>query len=149
MLFQRYKDSQSLVPSNIQQIKSFNGNTTLSQIQINVACKVKLGISHHSLEENNGNVQSAKALVFVLDNRRDPEEGEEKPRKRKRGEKGKTTGANYNFKNFGAFVQTSKIKGSSKILIGWRTRHLLNAFLLPISSNIVFTSNCWNGNSYR
>jgi len=85
---------------------------------------VKLGVSHHTLEENA--VRSDKPLVFVLDNRKDPEE-EEKNKKRKRGEKNKGSGG-PTFKNFGAYVQTIKIKGSSKISIGWRVRHIFEKY---------------------
>ena len=80
-------------------------------------------MSHHSLEESA--VRSDKPLVFVLDNRKDQEE-EDKNRKRKRGEKNKGAGSGPTFKNFGCYVQTTKIKGSSKISIGWRMRRILD-----------------------
>ena len=82
---------------------------------------MKLGVSHHTLAENA--ISLDKPLVFVLDNRKDPEE-EEKNKKRKRGEKNKGSGG-PTFKNFGSYVQTTKIKGSSKIAIGWRARRMV------------------------
>ena len=83
-------------------------------------CQVKLGVSHHSLVDDN--IQSEKQLVFVLDNR-NVDDGEEKPKKRKKGEPKEKKGPN--FKNFGFYIQPSKIKGSAKLLIGWRARQRL------------------------
>ena len=87
-------------------------------------CKVKLGLSHHSISD--GAVQQDKQLVFVLDNR----SSEEEPKKRKRGAKGnkgnKGNKGGPTFKNFGAYVQPTKIKGCSKLEIGWRIRQMID-----------------------
>ncbi|CAL1126565.1 unnamed protein product [Cladocopium goreaui] len=110
------------LPSHLTALPAVDTPTPLRELvlQLEDAGEVKLGVSHHTLEENA--VRSDKPLVFVLDNRKDPEE-EEKNKKRKRGEKNKGSGG-PTFKNFGAYVQTIKIKGSSKISIGWRVRHI-------------------------
>lgn len=81
------------------------------------SCKVKLTVSHHTLADNS--VRSEKPLVFVMDNKR-PEDEEKGTKKRKRGENKSKPGPN--FKNFGSCLQTTKIKGSSKLVIGWRAR---------------------------
>lgn len=83
-------------------------------------CQVKLGISHHTMVDDN--IQSEKQLVFVLDNR-NLDEGEEKPKKRKKGDPKEKKGPN--FKNFGCYIQPNKIKGSAKLLVGWRARQRL------------------------
>ena len=68
-----------------------------------------------------GNVQLDKPLVFVLDHRTS-EDGEEKQPKRRRKSDNNKTKSGPNFKNFGAFVQPSKLKASGKLVIAWRSR---------------------------
>lgn len=57
-----------------------------------------------------------KPLCFLLDERKDQEEN-------KKGRKGKKKKDNNpTFKNFGSRVNVSKLKGTSKLIIGWRIR---------------------------
>ena len=98
-------------PKDLLLVKNCGAN------QMGCPCKVKLGASHHSLVD--GAITSEKQLVFVLDHR-EADDGEEK-KKRKRGEKKKD---GPSFKNFGAYVQPTKIKGSQKLLVGWRARRI-------------------------
>lgn len=85
--------------------------------------KVKLSVGHHSLVD--GNLTSEKPLAFVLDNRKNPDDDEEGSKTKKRKKDKDTANRKGNavtYKNFGAFVQTSKLKASTKLLIGWRVR---------------------------
>jgi len=72
-----------------------------------------------------GNLTSEKPLAFVLDNRKNPDDDEEGSKTKKRKKDKDTANRKGNavtYKNFGAFVQTSKLKASTKLLIGWRVR---------------------------
>ena len=100
-------------------------------LRIISSCQVKIGVSHHTLAD--GNVQSDKQLVFVLDHR-SLEEGETK--KRKKNADGTKRKNGPSFKNFGAYLQPSKIKASSKLIIGWRARQMFNAFLFTVERTL-------------
>ena len=69
-----------------------------------------------------GNLTSEKPLAFVLDNRKNPDDDEEGNKKKRKKDTTNRKGNGVTYKNFGAFVQTSKIKASTKLLIGWRVR---------------------------
>ena len=79
-----------------------------------------MGISHHSLVDSVP--QSDKPLVFLLDHKKDSEEGEEKEKGKKRKKEKKGSGVTV--KNFGSFVQISKLKQSTMLVVGWRARQL-------------------------
>ena len=66
--------------------------------------------------------QSDKPLVFLLDHKKDSEEGEEKEKGKKRKKEKKGSGVTV--KNFGSFVQISKLKQSTMLVVGWRARQL-------------------------
>lgn len=75
---------------------------------------MKVGVSHHKILAD-GSLESTKELVFVMDPLKDAAVKKEEP-ERKRS---KTT---LNIKNFGAKLDVSKAKASSKISLAWRTR---------------------------
>ena len=82
-----------------------------------------------------GNLTAEKPLAFVLDNRKNLDDGEEvNKKKRKKDATNRKNGVTY--KNFGAYVQTSKIKASTKLLIGWRVRPLFHADFQKIPKHV-------------
>lgn len=76
-------------------------------------------VSHHELQD--GQWQSVKPLVFVLD------EPKEEKTKRERGKSQKNKGGpQMTIKNFGAWISVTKLKTcSDTVSIVWRCRSLV------------------------
>ena len=87
---------------------------------------MKLGVSHHALVD--GALNAEKPLVFVMGNRKDDDEQGSKKRKHDGSNR---KGNSVSIKNFGAYVQPTKIKSSTKLVIGWRVRRLITCCFTP------------------
>ena len=79
-------------------------------------CKVKLGISHHSLNAAQDEVTLEKQLAFVVEPPKDEEEQEGKKKKKK---KNKST---VTMNTFGNGLCINKFKTVSSFVIGFRCR---------------------------
>lgn len=80
-------------------------------------CKVKIGVSHHSINASHDQLTSEKALVFVAGPPKGDEE-EGKKKKKKKAKKDNTINAN----SFGSGLSFSKFKGNKNFIIGYRCR---------------------------
>ncbi|CAK9030915.1 unnamed protein product [Durusdinium trenchii] len=86
---------------------------------------VNLKVSHHSY---NGTSEEKvllpeKPLCFLLDERKENQDDKNENKKKKKNKaKKKDQPAAPTFKNFGALLNVPKLKGASKVVIGWRLR---------------------------
>lgn len=83
-------------------------------------------VSHHAFSGTGDQkvLQPDKPLCFLLDERKGGQD-EEKKKPKKEGKKGKPKKKDQQvptFKNFGALLNVAKLKGVSKMVIGWRMR---------------------------
>ncbi|CAK9032535.1 unnamed protein product [Durusdinium trenchii] len=85
--------------------------------------EVALKMSHHVFTGTGEQkvLQADKPLCFLLDERKE-QEGDEKKGKKKKGKKKQKQDQSPTFKNFGALLNLAKLKGNSKLVIGWRMR---------------------------
>lgn len=88
-------------------------------------CKVKLALSHHSLNEARDQVTSDKPLVFVMEQPKQDDDDDGAKRKKKK-KKAKQTNSNMN--SFGNGLSVNKFKGNSKFIIGFRCRSLDSSY---------------------
>ena len=83
-----------------------------------VPCKVKLGISHHSLNAARDQITMEKALVFVVEPPKN-DDGEDGEKKKKKKKKNKST---VTMNSFGNGLSINKFKGISTFVVGFRCR---------------------------
>ena len=79
-------------------------------------CKVKIGVSHHSINAARDQLTLEKSLIFVAE----PPKGDEDDGKKKRKKKAKKDGVSAN--SFGSFLNFSKFKGNQNFVVGFRCR---------------------------
>ena len=78
--------------------------------------QVKLGISHHSLNDARDDLKSEKSLVFVCEPPKDDDDEGVSKKKRKKSKQGIT------MNGFGGRPSISKFKGNTNFVIGYRCR---------------------------
>lgn len=81
--------------------------------------QVKVELTHHELVDFEW--KNTKSLVFVMDELVDPV--------KKEGKRRKTKGPEYTSRNFGAFMNISKLKNCTALTLAWRIRPLKPAVL--------------------
>lgn len=81
-----------------------------------IPCKVKLGISHHSLNAARDQITLEKALVFVVEPPKH-DDGEDGGKKKKKKQKSTVT-----MNSFGNGLSINKFKCASTFVVGFRCR---------------------------
>lgn len=112
-------------------------------------CQVNVKIFHHTISSPDdgspATITPDKPLCFLLDELKDPEE----KTKGKKTKKKKDKDNQPTVKNFGSRLNINKLKGVSKLIIGWRIRPvlgvgslhsiLLNAGCTPMCCHTILT----------
>ena len=85
---------------------------------------MNIKISQHTLSSGEeANLSPDKPLCFLLDERKNQDDDAGGNKKKKKKKEKKDGPAPPTFKNFGSFVNVSKMKNAGKLTIGWRVRH--------------------------
>ena len=87
---------------------------------IRAPCKVKLAISHHSMNAAHDEISVDKPLVFVVEPPKDPTADDETQKRKKKKSKQSKPAVNMN--TFGNGLSISKFKTNTHFTIGFRCR---------------------------
>lgn len=91
-------------------------------------CKVKLAVSHHSMNAAHDEITVDKPLVFVVEPPKDVTQEDETQKKQKKKNKQSKPAVNMN--TFGNGLSISKFKTNTHFTIGFRCRQ---GFMSPVA----------------